>query len=223
MRARAGIRRRALGALAASAIPASAFRPPPAAAPGRPRTPARPPTALGFFKDLFGADEEAVYDYDEPVYDDAPPPPPQPAPAAVPPPAPDPPQSSASTMDPGVASQFTVRVCTSSNCSRRLAQAGLDQYQILGEMYGRAADAGVHESMVVEEGTCQGGRNCKRGPCVAVQHRDFDGNVALEGMTGPEFDARVFHGVLAPGDADRVWGCLDNAVALMAEAEEDAD
>lgn len=29
------------------------------------------------------------------------------------------------------------------------------------------------------------------GPCVAIQHEDFVGNVALEGMTSNEFKERV--------------------------------
>ena len=30
------------------------------------------------------------------------------------------------------------------------------------------------------------------GPCVAVLHDDFDGNVALDGMTSKEFQERVY-------------------------------
>jgi hypothetical protein len=68
---------------------------------------------------------------------------------------------------------------------------GLDQYHVLGEIYARAQARNVQECMVIEDRTCQGGKNCKLGPCVAILHEDFDGNVALDGMSGNEFKERV--------------------------------
>jgi hypothetical protein len=94
-------------------------------------------------------------------------------------------------LDPKVASAFTIRVCTSTNCSKRLQNLGLDQYHVLGEIYARAQDRNVEECMIIEDGGCQGGKNCKMGPCVGVLHEEFDGNVALEGMNGNEFRERV--------------------------------
>ena len=99
--------------------------------------------------------------------------------------------SSSSPLDPATASDFSIQVCTSTNCSKRLQQLGLDQYHILGEIYAKAQEQNVQESMIIEDGKCQGGKNCKLGPCVAVLHNDFDGNVALEGMTSNEFTERV--------------------------------
>ena len=103
-------------------------------------------------------------------------------------PEPDNPQSNL-PLDPIAASDFTIQVCTSTNCSKRLRQ--LDRYHVLGEIYARAQAWNVEECMIIEDGSCQGGKNCKLGPCVAILHEDFDGNVALEGMSGNEFKERV--------------------------------
>eukprot|EP00804_Cyclotella_cryptica_P025436 CCRYP_017209-RA/>CCRYP_017209-RA protein AED:0.13 eAED:0.13 QI:166/1/1/1/0.5/0.33/3/794/165 len=96
-------------------------------------------------------------------------------------------------LDPKVASDFTIQVCTSTNCLRRLQSMGLDQYHVLEELYERAESQNVETHIIIEDGPCQGGKNCKLGPCVAVLHDDFYGNVALEGMDGVEFRERVFH------------------------------
>jgi NADH:ubiquinone oxidoreductase subunit E len=98
---------------------------------------------------------------------------------------------SSQPLDQTAASDFTIQVCTSTNCAKRLKQLGLDQYHILGEIYARAQARNVQNCMIIEDGTCQGGKNCKLGPCVAILHDDFDGNVALEGMSGNEFKERV--------------------------------
>lgn len=94
-------------------------------------------------------------------------------------------------LDPKVASDFTIQVCTSTNCSKRLQQLGLDEYHVLGELYARAEARSVEECMIIEDGKCLGGKNCKSGPCVAILHDDFDGPVALEGMASNEFRERV--------------------------------
>lgn len=60
-------------------------------------------------------------------------------------------------------------------------------------------------------------------PCVAVEHDDFVGTVALEGMTDNEFVDRLFHNVVTDDDADRVWSSVDNGIRLMAEEEQDED
>ena len=101
------------------------------------------------------------------------------------------PSSSSSSLDHVTASDFAIQVCTSTTCSKRLQQQGLDQYHILGEIYAKAQERNVQECMIIEDGKCQGGKNCKMGPCVAVLHNDFDGNVALEGMTSNEFTEKV--------------------------------
>ncbi|KAL7445179.1 hypothetical protein ACHAXH_009741 [Discostella pseudostelligera] len=95
--------------------------------------------------------------------------------------------------------------------------AGLDQYHVLGEIYALAQAAKVERCMIVEDGGCQGGRNCKMGPCVAILHEDFDGNVALDGMNSKEFQDRVFHNILTDDDIGRVWASMENAIKVMEE------
>lgn len=126
-------------------------------------------------------------------------------------------QSTKPSLDPEIAAQFTIQVCTSSSCTRKLQDVGLDQYDVLGEIYAQAQSANVEKIMIIEDGGCQGGRNCKMGPCVAVMHEDFEGNVALEGMRSTEFRESVFHNVLTGEDAARVWSCMENAVSLMTD------
>mmetsp|Transcript_37768 Transcript_37768/g.80688 ORF Transcript_37768/g.80688 Transcript_37768/m.80688 type:complete len:184 (-) Transcript_37768:380-931(-) len=122
-----------------------------------------------------------------------------------------------SSLDPNVASQFTIQVCTSTSCSKKLSESGLDQYHVLGEIFALAQSANLEKCMIIEDGGCLGGKNCKMGPCVAISHEDFVGNVALEGMNSNEFQERVFHNVLTEEDAERVWNCMENAISLMAE------
>lgn len=122
-------------------------------------------------------------------------------------------------LDPDIAAQFTMTVCTSTSCSRKLKDQGLDQYHVLGEIYALAQEANVHECVIIEDGACRGGRNCKLGPCVAISHEDFVGNVALEGMNSGEMQARVFHDVSSTEQTQRVWGCMENAINLMAEEQ----
>lgn len=95
------------------------------------------------------------------------------------------------SLDPDIAAQFTIQVCTSTSCTRKLTDAGLDQYHILGELYSQAQAVNLEKIMIIEDGGCQGGKNCKAGPCVAILHDEFDGNVALEGMNSNEFTERV--------------------------------
>jgi hypothetical protein len=54
---------------------------------------------------------------------------------------------------------------------------------------------------------------------VAIEHEDYYGTVALEGMTEAEFSDRVFHSVITEEDATRVWSCVENAIKVMAEEE----
>ena len=93
----------------------------------------------------------------------------------------------------------------------------MDQYHSLGEIYAQAQAAGLERDMIIEDGGCQGGKNCKLGPCVSVQHEEFMGNVALEGMQASEFRESVFHNVMTEGDAARVWICMENAIRMMAD------
>lgn len=94
-------------------------------------------------------------------------------------------------LDPKVAQQFTIQVCTATSCCRKMNELGLDKYHTLGEIYAKAQEGNIETSMIIEDGGCQGGKNCKLGPCVAILHEDFDGNVALDGMGSAEFRERV--------------------------------
>jgi hypothetical protein len=67
------------------------------------------------------------------------------------------------TLNSDIASQFTIQVCTSTSCTKKLNEAGLDQYNVLGEIYALAQAANVEKCMIIEDGGCQGGRNCKMG------------------------------------------------------------
>lgn len=120
-------------------------------------------------------------------------------------------------LDKSTAQQFTIQVCTSTSCCKKLNNLGLDKYQVLGDLYEKARLEDVETDLIIEDGGCRGGKNCGMGPCVAVLHEDFDGSVALEGMAQSEFNERVFHGVSTQDDVDRVWSCIANAINLMAD------
>ena len=66
-------------------------------------------------------------------------------------------------LDPSIAAQFTIQVCTSTSCTRKLNEQGLDQYHTLGEVYAQAQAANLEKTMIIEDGGCQGGKNCKMG------------------------------------------------------------
>ncbi|VEU42086.1 unnamed protein product [Pseudo-nitzschia multistriata] len=111
--------------------------------------------------------------------------------------------------------KFKIVACTSTACSKKRQSLGLDPLSTFGALYSRAAATGVR----VEEGPCIG--SCKRAPCAAVEHDEYFGSVALEGMTSEEFESDAFLNIVTEEDADRVWSCVENAVKIMAAAEED--
>mmetsp|Transcript_15996 Transcript_15996/g.40124 ORF Transcript_15996/g.40124 Transcript_15996/m.40124 type:complete len:181 (-) Transcript_15996:327-869(-) len=111
--------------------------------------------------------------------------------------------------------KFKIVTCMSTACSQRRKSLGMDSLSTFGAMFSRASASGVK----VEEGPCIG--FCKKGPCVAIEHEDFFGSVALEGMTADEFASDAFLNIVTEEDADRVWSCVENAVRVMAEAEEE--
>jgi len=73
----------------------------------------------------------------------------------------------------------------------------------------------------ISESPCLGG--CQRASCVGIQHDDFEGSVAIEGMTEAEFAARTFFHVDTDEDAERVWHAVTNAVDQMREQEEEEE
>jgi len=111
--------------------------------------------------------------------------------------------------------KFKIVTCMSTSCSKKRESLGMDSLSTFGALYSRAADSCV----AVEEGPCVG--SCRKGPCVAIEHDDFLGTVALEGMTPEEFSSDAFQNVVTEEDADRVWSCVENAVKIMVEAEEE--
>jgi (2Fe-2S) ferredoxin len=114
-----------------------------------------------------------------------------------------------------VAQQFKVKTCSATSCSEKRKLLTMDPYATFSAFWGRSSD------IAVEETSCLGA--CKKAPCVAIEHEDYEGTVALVGMDDAEFADRVFHRVITQGDADRVWGILENAVRVMAEQSDDDD
>jgi NADH:ubiquinone oxidoreductase subunit E len=91
-------------------------------------------------------------------------------------------------LDPSVAEKFKVVTCMSTSCNEERKKFGMDSLATFGAFFSRSKE-GNAPSVRVEEGPCLGG--CKFAPCVAIEHDDFIGNVALEGMTESEFSDRV--------------------------------
>lgn len=113
--------------------------------------------------------------------------------------------------------QFKIVTCMSTACSQKRQSLGMDSLSTFGSMYSQASASQVQ----VEEGPCMG--SCKKAPCVSIEHEDFFGSVALEGMTADEFSSDAFLNIVTEDDADRVWSCVENAVKLMAEAAEEEE
>lgn len=93
------------------------------------------------------------------------------------------------TLDPDVASQFKILTCSSTSCSKQMKVLGLDEYALFSGLYERKENAKVSQ-VQIEESSCLG--CCKVGPCVGIEHEDYYGTVALEGMKPNEFKDRVF-------------------------------
>lgn len=120
-------------------------------------------------------------------------------------------------LDETVARQFKIVTCSATSCAARRKALRLDPYATFSAFWGRSP------LVRVEETSCLGA--CKQAPCVAVEHDDYDGPVALTGMEPSEFSDRVFHRIVSDDDADRVWGIVEKAIYHMANdnAEEQDD
>mmetsp|Transcript_33052 Transcript_33052/g.38277 ORF Transcript_33052/g.38277 Transcript_33052/m.38277 type:complete len:174 (-) Transcript_33052:147-668(-) len=125
-----------------------------------------------------------------------------------------------SDLDEEVCAALTIWVCGATACANRRRKLGMDEFATVGALYGRKEQAGA-KGLVVEEGSCLG--RCKSAPCVAVEHEDYEGHVALEGMSDAEFGDQLFHNVVTEDDCDRVWECVENAIHQLAEMEDDDD
>jgi hypothetical protein len=121
------------------------------------------------------------------------------------------------SVDLGAASQFKVLTCSSTACSKQRMLYGVSEPATFSSLYIRIM--GSAPTVRIEECPCLG--HCKKGPCVAIEHDDYDGPVSLEGMDNGEFVDRVFHRVLTDDDADRVWSVVYDAIQAMADEEGD--
>jgi hypothetical protein len=121
-------------------------------------------------------------------------------------------------IDPRVSGKFKIVTCSATSCAQKRIALGMDQYATFSAFYTRIKDANF-PNVQLDESSCLGG--CKLAPCVAVEHDDFVGTVALEGMTGNEFSARIFHRIITDDDADRVWSCIENAIRIMADEQDE--
>jgi predicted metal-binding protein len=84
------------------------------------------------------------------------------------------------------ASKFKIITCTSKACAKMRQREGMDELATFSAFFGRIQDSRIRQ-IKVEEAPCLG--SCNFAPCVAVEHEDYDGTVALQGMTPMEFDA----------------------------------
>lgn len=100
--------------------------------------------------------------------------------------------------------QFTIITCMSPSCGRKRNEFGLDPFATFGAMYARANNGGKDTTdandndndtasstkVNVKEGPCLGA--CQYGPCIGIEHDEYNGCVALEGMTEEEFSNTVY-------------------------------
>ena len=115
--------------------------------------------------------------------------------------------------NPECAMRFKIITCSATSCAQKRKILGLDEYATFSAFFERIEER-IPE-IQVEETSCLG--SCKKAPCVAIEHDEYDGTVALEGMDAFEFSDRVFHRVVEESDAERVWACIENAVQVMSE------
>ena len=80
-------------------------------------------------------------------------------------------------------------------------------------------DRAAPNPVAVEQSSCLGW--CKRAPCVAVTHDDYEGRIGLVGMDESEINQSMFFNVLWEEDAERIWNAVANAVRELDEEEED--
>lgn len=96
-----------------------------------------------------------------------------------------------SSLDPDIARQFKVVICASDACNKKSRNTfGLEEYALFAGILERRDEYHHNLPLRIEEGTCMG--NCKFGPCIGVEHEDYEGYVGLEGMKMDELQDRVF-------------------------------
>jgi (2Fe-2S) ferredoxin len=120
------------------------------------------------------------------------------------------------------ARSFKIVTCSATSCAAKRKALSLDPYATFSAFWERLEVAGLLNTVSIEETSCLGA--CQRSPCVAVEHQDFEGTVALAGMEPSEFVDRVFYGVTDEADVERVFGILKNAIhAMAADGSDDSD
>jgi Thioredoxin-like [2Fe-2S] ferredoxin len=117
-------------------------------------------------------------------------------------------------LEDSVAGKFTIRTCASTSCSARRRQLRLDEFATYTAFYVLSQERAP--SVSVAESSCLG--SCRLGPCVAIEHDDYDGPVSVEGMAPDEFAKRVFVRVDAVDRIEHVWSCVQNAIRTIAKA-----
>jgi (2Fe-2S) ferredoxin len=119
-----------------------------------------------------------------------------------------------------MARQFTIFTCGASACAAHRQRLGLDEFATYTALYVRANNELVVVP-VMETRSCLGA--CQYGPCVAIGHDEYEGMVALTGMTSAEFTHRVFFHIIDDDDVDRVWQCIVQSIDVMAANDEEED
>jgi NADH:ubiquinone oxidoreductase subunit E len=87
-----------------------------------------------------------------------------------------------------VAEKFKIITCMSTSCNKKRKDLNMDKLTTYAAFYQRIQDSST-PMVQLDEGPCLG--FCKSAPCVAIEHEDFVGTVALEGMTDSEFPDRM--------------------------------
>jgi len=98
-------------------------------------------------------------------------------------------QQQCTPLDSNTAKQFKIITCSLTACAKRTSSFGLDEYALYSGIYERKED-NLAPDVQIEEGPCMG--KCQFGPCIGVEHEDYEGFVGLEGMKGDEIASRVF-------------------------------
>ena len=120
-----------------------------------------------------------------------------------------------------IARQFKIVTCSASSCAAMRNKLGLEEYATFTLLYERLVEDQLLSVIPIEETSCLG--SCAMAPCVAIEHEDYDGTVALSGMHPSEFRLRTFHNVIQEQDVQRIWEILLQSIQTMAATNETED
>lgn len=119
------------------------------------------------------------------------------------------------------ARQFKIVTCSASSCTAQRKKLSLDDYATFTLFYERLYQNQLINIIRIEETSCLG--SCSMAPCVGIEHEDYDGTVALDGMNPSEFQLRTFHHVYNDNDVQRIWDILIQSIKTMAATDVDND